>query len=105
GERVGWSLGFGAAGLGMVIGLITYRLRGDKTLGDIGVRPGSTDPAEHRRVRLSTMIGVGVIALLVLLTMTGLIHINAVSLAQKMTYVIVESALLCFFYLFAGRGV
>ncbi len=104
GERVGWSLGFGAAGLGMVIGLITYRLRGDKTLGDVGVRPGSTDPAEHRRVKLSALIGVGVIALLVLLTMTGVLHINAVSLAQKMTYVIVGSALLYFIYLFVGGG-
>src|SRR5713226_5972510 len=27
GEKIGWSLGFGAAGLGMVIGLVTYRLR------------------------------------------------------------------------------
>jgi proton-dependent oligopeptide transporter, POT family len=104
GERVGWSLGFGAAGLGMVIGLITYRLRGDKTLGDIGVVPGSTDPAEHRRVKLSVMIGVAVIALLVLLTMTGVLHINAVSLATKMTYVIVGSALLYFIYLFVGGG-
>jgi len=104
GERVGWSLGFGAAGFGMVIGLITYRLRGDKTLGDVGVRPGSIDPAEHRRVKLSTIIGVGVIALLVLLTMTGLIHVNAVSLAQKMTYVIVGSALLYFIYLFVAGG-
>ena len=50
------------------------------------------------------MIGVGVIALLVLLTMTGVIHINAVSLAQKMTYVIVGSALLYFIYLFVGGG-
>jgi POT family proton-dependent oligopeptide transporter len=104
GERVGWSLGFGAAGIGMVIGLITYRLRGDKTLGDVGVSPGSADPAEHRRVKLSVMIGVALIALLVLLTMTGLIHINAVSLATKMTYVIVGSALLYFIYLFVGGG-
>jgi len=104
GERVGWSLGFGAAGIGMVIGLITYRLRGDKTLGDVGVAPGSSDPAEHRRVKLSVMIGVALIALLVLLTMTGLIHINAVSLATKMTYVIVGSALLYFIYLFVGGG-
>jgi POT family proton-dependent oligopeptide transporter len=104
GERVGWHLGFGAAGLGMVIGLITYRLRAYKTLGDIGVVPGSTDPAEHRRVRLTVMIGVGVIALVVLLTMAGVIHINAVSLAQKMTYVIVGSALLYFIYLFVGGG-
>jgi POT family proton-dependent oligopeptide transporter len=104
GERVGWSLGFGAAGLGMVIGLVTYRLRGDKTLGDVGVAPGSSDPAEHRRVKLSVMIGVALIALLVLLTMTGLIHIDAVSLATKMTYFIVGSALLYFVYLFVGGG-
>jgi len=104
GERVGWHLGFGAAGLGMVIGLITYRLRGRKTLGDIGVTPGSTDPAEHRRVKISVMIGVAVIALVVLLTMAGVIHIDAVSVAQKMTYLIVGSALLYFIYLFVGGG-
>ena len=45
GERVGWHLGFGAAGIGMVIGLITYRLRANKTLGNIGMAPASTDPA------------------------------------------------------------
>ena len=88
----------------MVIGLVTYRLRGDKTLGDVGVRPGSIDPAEHRRVKLSAMIGLALIALLVVLTMAGVIHINAVSLAQKMTYVIVGSALLYFIYLFIGGG-
>ena len=102
GERVGWHLGFGAAGAGMVIGLISYRLRAYKTLGDIGVVPGSTDPAEHRRVKLSVMIGVGVIALMVLLTMTGLVHVDPVSLAKKMTFVIVGSALLYFIYLFVG---
>src|SRR4030088_2136206 len=104
GERVGWHLGFGAAGVGMVIGLITYRLRADKTLGSIGVVPGSTDPAEHRRVRLTSIIGVAVIALLVVLTMAGIIHVNPVSLAQKMTVVIVGSALLYFIYLFVGGG-
>ena len=104
GERVGWHLGFGAAGIGMVIGLITYRLRGKMTLGDIGVAPGSTDPAEHRRVKLTVMIGVSVIALVVLLTMAGIIHVNAVSVAEKMTYLIVGSALLYFIYLFVGGG-
>src|SRR5881392_2555276 len=62
GEKVGWHLGFGAAGVGMLIGLITYRLRADKTLGEIGVTPASTDPAEHRRVKMSALIGVAVIA-------------------------------------------
>ena len=104
GERVGWHLGFGAAGIGMVIGLITYRLRADKTLGDIGVAPASVDPVEHRRVKLSAIIGVAVIALLVVLAMAGVIHINPVSLAQKMTWVIVASALAYFLYLFVAGG-
>ena len=36
--------------------------------------------------------------------MAGVIHINPVSLAQKMTWVIVGSALLYFIYLFAAGG-
>ena len=104
GERVGWHLGFGAAGIGMVIGLITYRLRANNTLGNIGMAASSADPAEHHRVKLTAAAGVGVIALLVVLTMAGIVHINPVSLAQKMTAVIVGSALVYFIYLFVGGG-
>jgi POT family proton-dependent oligopeptide transporter len=104
GERVGWHLGFGAAGIGMVIGLITYRLRATDTLGTIGMAPASTDPAEHRRVKLTVAIAAGVIALLIALVMGGIVHINPVSLAQKMTVVIVGSALVYFIYLFIGGG-
>jgi proton-dependent oligopeptide transporter, POT family len=42
--------------------------------------------------------------LLMALTMGGIIHINPVSLAQKMTFVIVGSALVYFIYLFVGGG-
>ncbi|HEX6628315.1 MAG TPA: peptide MFS transporter [Gemmatimonadaceae bacterium] len=104
GEKVGWHLGFGAAGVGMLLGLITYRLRADKTLGDIGTTPASTDPREHRRVKMSALIGVAVIALLVVLTMAGVIHINPVSLAQKMSLIMLALALLYFVYLFVGGG-
>jgi proton-dependent oligopeptide transporter, POT family len=104
GERVGWHLGFGAAGVGMVIGLVTYRLRADKTLGDVGISPASTDPGEHRRIKLWIGGGMGVIVLLVILTMTGIMRVNPVSVAQNMTFVIVGSALLYFIYLFVGGG-
>ncbi|NUQ13593.1 MAG: peptide MFS transporter, partial [Gemmatimonadaceae bacterium] len=33
GERVGWHFGFGAAGVGMLLGLVTFRLRAARTLG------------------------------------------------------------------------
>jgi POT family proton-dependent oligopeptide transporter len=104
GERVGWHLGFGAAGVGMVIGLITYRMRANNTLGSIGMAPASTDPAEHRRVKLTVAVALGAIVLLIALVMGGMIQINPVSLAQKMTVVIVGSALAYFIYLFAGGG-
>ncbi len=104
GERVGWHLGFGAAGVGMVIGLITYRLRAYKTLGNMGVTPASTDPAEHRRVKLIVTTAVAVIVLAVALVMGGIIHINPVSLARKMTLVLAGTALAYFIYLFVGGG-
>src|SRR5256714_10587671 len=69
GERVGWHLGFGAAGVGMVIGLITYRLRADNTLGDMGLTPASNDPAEQRRVKLIVATAAGVVVLLIALVM------------------------------------
>src|SRR5690606_6704600 len=38
GERVDWHLGFGAAGVGMVLGLIQYKVT-ERNLGDAGLRP------------------------------------------------------------------
>ena len=104
GERVGWHLGFGAAGVGMVIGLITYRLRAGKTLGTIGMEPSSTDPAEHRRVKLSVAIGLAAIAVLVIMTMAGIISIDPVSTAKRMSLVMAALAGGYFIYLFVGGG-
>ena len=104
GERVGWHLGFGAAGVGMIIGLITYKLRADKTLGRIGTEPASQDPAEHRRVKLTVVISMIVIALLVVSAMAGIIHIDPVSAAKKMSMIMLGLALLYFIYLFVGGG-
>ena len=104
GEKIAWHLGFGAAGVGMLIGVFTYWARADKTLGDVGVAPASTDPAEHRRIKLVIWISVAIIALLVLLTMTGVMAINPVNIARRMTVVIVGLALLYFLYVFALGG-
>src|SRR6266436_542105 len=44
GQRVNWHIGFGAAGVGMVFGLVQYVL-GAKYLGDAGLRPApATSP-------------------------------------------------------------
>ncbi len=99
GEKVGWHLGFGVAGVGMLIGLIMYRLRASKTLGPIGAAPSATPP-EQRRARAISLGGGVVIACVVVLTVIGVIRIDPVALAERMGIVILALALLYFAYLF-----
>jgi len=103
GERVGWHWGFGAAGVGMVIGLITFRMRGPDTLGDIGLQP-SVSPDEQRKVKQYVMIGVALIAAVVAMAMFGVFTINAPAVAARMRDVMLAMALLYFFYLFFLAG-
>ena len=47
-ERFGWHMGFGAAGVGMVLGLIVYLLGRDKYLPGIGLAPAHRSDREVR---------------------------------------------------------
>ncbi|MFF5212008.1 peptide MFS transporter [Streptosporangium sp. NPDC000396] len=59
GEKVDWHLGFGAAAVGMGVGILVY-LRGLRHLGDVGREPRHrADPAILRRVGLRTALGLG----------------------------------------------
>lgn len=63
GERLGWHYGFGAAAVGMWLGLTVYLLKQNEYLGDIGVRPPLAEakdrgvptrltPEEYARLRV-----------------------------------------------------
>ncbi len=104
GEQVGWHYGFGAAGIGMVIGLITYRMRAPATLGTIGLRPATTDTREHARVRAISLGALGVIVAVILLAMVGVIRIDPVWIAERMTVAMLVMALAYFVYLFVAAG-
>ena len=103
GERVGWHWGFAAAGFGMVIGLITYRLRSPGTLGPIGLLP-SAGVEEQRRVRNISLSALVVLVLVVLLGMLGVYTVNAVWLANLMLKLVLGMAVLYFAYLFILAG-
>ncbi len=103
GERVGWHWGFGAAGVGMLIGLLVFRARAAETLGPLGATPAGT-PAEQRRVRSITLGALAVIALLVLLAMTGVLTIEPLAIANAMKNVILAAAVLFFGYMFLFAG-
>ena len=104
GERVGWHWGFGAAGVGMLIGVLTYRIRAPQTLGTIGLQPSTTDPRERQRVRRIVGGFLGVLGIGIVLAMSGVMPINAVWVAEKMTAAIVGMALLYFAFLFIFGG-
>ncbi len=103
GERVGWHYGFGAAGVGMLLGLITFRMRAGTTLGPLGLLPSGT-PEQQRTVKRVTLGGVAIIVLVVLLAMTGALTIDPVAIGEQMRNVILGMAVAYFGYLFLFAG-
>ncbi|NUQ22064.1 MAG: peptide MFS transporter [Gemmatimonadaceae bacterium] len=109
GEKYGWHLGFGAAGVGMLLGLFTYSYFARRTLGTLGVeRARHPDPAtDARQLRLGTMLtaaGLAVLAVVILLATVGVIHLDPEAIAKSMTYVLVAIAVLYFGALVAFGG-
>jgi POT family proton-dependent oligopeptide transporter len=108
GEKVGWHWGFGAAGVGMALGLIVFWLTRHKTLQGIGERPTlHPDPVvqakQARTAKLVIGVGVGLIALVFLLAAAGTITIDALAIGQSTTYITLAMVALFFAYvLFAG---
>ncbi len=101
GEKLGWHWGFGAAGVGMLFGLLWFWLRAKATLGPIGediVR--DPDPAVQAKrestVKTTTFAGLGVFALVFVLAALGVVSINPQVVGQYMTFVLVGLAVAFF---------
>ncbi|HEX8267986.1 MAG TPA: peptide MFS transporter [Pyrinomonadaceae bacterium] len=109
GETIGWHWGFGAAGVGMLIGLAIFTTRARATLGDIGMYPtrhpdDAVQARQENQVKLFTGIGVGILALVFVLAATGVITIDAQVVGQYMTYILVGLAVFYFAFLFIAGG-
>jgi POT family proton-dependent oligopeptide transporter len=76
-----WHWGFGAAAVGMILGLVQYVL-GRRRLGGVGLRPAVTDPAAHARDRRSLLIATVVFAALI-----GLAFLLRLSISDVTRYV------------------
>jgi POT family proton-dependent oligopeptide transporter len=96
GEKLNWHYGFGAAGVGMVLGLIQFRLS-RKRLGEAGLRPGSNEGLNSME-RAGLVCGLIGITVVVGLGLAGVIKINSVTLARSTTTFIVTVAVLYFAY-------
>ncbi len=109
GETVGWHWGFGAAGIGMLIGLTVFAVRSRSTLGDLGLEPvrhpdAAVQSRQERTIKITLAAGLGILALVIVLAATGAIQINAQAVGQSMTYVLVGVAVLYFAYIFIAGG-
>ena len=97
GEKVGWHWGFGAAGVGMLIGLITLQFVRDRTLGPIGssrrgtpIRP-SRPAGEQREARRSAS-GSCVLRRSSCSPRPGTITLDPQAIGRSMTFVLVGMA-------------
>ncbi|MDX1630547.1 MAG: peptide MFS transporter [Thermoanaerobaculia bacterium] len=107
GEKINWHWGFSAAGFGMVLGLIQYKV-GDRHLKKAGLLKTGEGPAIlSRRARnfyLSSAVVAGLAALLVYLSVTEAIALTLEQFAQGLGYGIVALTVLYFVYLFVAGG-
>jgi len=79
GEGISWHLGFGAAGIGMSLGLIQYVL-GRRHLGEAGLHPSTSDEERVQAVRQFRVATGGILAVvagIVALAATGYIALTA----------------------------
>jgi len=94
-ENVGWHWAFGAAAVGMALGLIQYKITTPKLqgVGEKPVYPMSTKAQKTSWTIITAILGV--IALVTTLTFQGVIAINPVAVAQ---YVAIAFSLIFIVY-------
>lgn len=101
GQKIDWHLGFSAAGFGMVLGLIQYRL-GLKHLGAAGTLKEQTPEtlAKDMGTLYQSLGGLAALAAAIaLLQAGGLIHLTLQGVAQATGVIIVSLAIAYFAYI------
>jgi POT family proton-dependent oligopeptide transporter len=108
GQRVNWHVGFAAAGVGMVFGLIQY-MAGRKYLGEAGLHPA--DPGtpqafaeQKRHAAMWLAIGVGALLLFGLGMFTGVLPFTPTQIADAAGYVLLGLSVGFFGWVFLAGG-
>src|SRR5690606_33606962 len=107
GEKVNWHYGFGLAAIGMLFGLIQYKMT-QNSLGDIGKEPKAAEKNTDKNSQRNLIYGIGFLAILAgfltTLQFTGVIDMTtARGIAGAVGIIIVSVTLLYFlFILFFG---
>ncbi len=107
GEGINWHYGFAAAGFGMVIGLIQYKLT-EKYLGNIGREPEKisdelTQQKQFKRIRNGLWITGILFTAFVIATMAGLVTINPIAIADASGITIFLLVIAYFVYVYIAE--
>ncbi len=98
GEKVNWHYGFTAAGVGMVLGLVQFRMTRHH-LGEAGRKPDH--PSNSPRLDWALLGGaIGLLSLLIVLGLTGVLVLNPIWIAARTTLLIVGMAFAYFAWVF-----
>lgn len=92
--NMGWHWGFGAAGVGMVLGLIQFKFSRHR-LGTAGTQRGNEAPL-HISERVILFCGVPAVVIALALALMGWVRVNPLSLAHGMTWVLLAIAAVFF---------
>tara|TARA_B100001540_G_C15812965_1_gene645589 strand:+ start:71 stop:1531 length:1461 start_codon:yes stop_codon:yes gene_type:complete len=100
GENIGWHYGFGAAGIGMALGLIQFVMT-KKSLGDVGIKPSINlnNRTRKKEVRILMLISL-LLLFFILMGVMGNWSFDPVPIANMLTIFIISIAILYFLYLF-----
>lgn len=109
GEAIGWHWGFGAAGVGMLLGLLVFRAYAGRTLAGVGTEiERHPDPAiqsaRETTVKRVTIGGLALLALVFALVTAGVLTIDPQELGANMTAVLVGLAVVFFGYVLLAGG-
>ncbi len=103
GQKIDWHYGFAAAGVGMALGLIQYKVT-ETRLGNAGLEPSrlpdeNKEMKKQKSIRLALWIFGVALSLFVVLLFMKVITLNPVLIAQASAYLIVSSVILYFIYI------
>jgi len=109
GESIGWHYGFGAAGVGMLFGLISFKLFAPSTLGDLGtdiVRDPDPDVQAKREGTVKVAIGVILSAVVAIFALVGagLVTLDPEAIGRSMTAVLVGMAVVFFSWVLLDKS-
>jgi len=102
GENINWHYGFGAAGVGMTLGVIQYAM-GGKYFGTAGLSRSGT-PGDYRLLR-NVAIGTGIVVVAAAVaTATGLLSVSAEAISDAFGLFLAVVVVAFFVWLLTAKG-